>query len=434
MALVSLTAASGCTARIRSDASDGEKRAPGATFRTRAGAPLPETVSLQQTLPPALDYREFELPPGAEIADRSQHMAVFRLDAPESPGHPSLGMLDLQTGRHRIVLRQAANAAAGFSMCNPRLSDTWLAWEEVSPAEEIDPGKADWRLYAAAIDTATLSVGTPRLVDEGRTDYKLRPHFAVARSGVYRSLNMRAGASQERFPRSGSIEALDLETGQKRTLARTSTSYPTLCLADDLLCLTESTDEHTYSVRAVLIDPESGRTSLTLDLANEHPLSHFVRASSEWLAWSTFSAPGDAWPVLYFAPRDGGPLASQRQTTRGPERARAASRGAPTDVMLAGIDSIDPAFFGRYVAFESVDASSAGAPGGVVRHLRRIWVADPAARTRSILLETADGGGWWQTCAAGVRTDALLVWNDLAPWVDDPSGAKTLVRVYRERE
>ena len=105
-------------------------------------------------------------------------------------------------------------------------------------------------------------------------------------------------------------------------------------------------------------------------------------------------------------------------------------------ISMLGIDSIDPAFFGPYVAFESVEPNGSSVGGGAPGRVRRIWVADPEHRTRSVLLETRDrpGEGWWQTCASNTTTEMLLLWNDLGPWTENDAEAKTLVRLYQAKK
>ncbi len=111
-------------------------------------------------------------------------------------------------------------------MLGPRVSDDWIAWEEVSQNEANDPLNASWRLYAASIDATDLAIGTPRLVDEGRTNATMRPHYAVIGSSVYWTANREAGPHQEAFDRFGTIEALDLATGRRRTLRRSDDRLP----------------------------------------------------------------------------------------------------------------------------------------------------------------------------------------------------------------
>ncbi len=384
-----------------------------------AAETYPETISFADGTAPELSYREFELPPGVNITDRTDRLAAYALNDPAFR-HPVFGLLDLRTGVSRVVLRRGVNEQRGYATLTPKLSDSWMAWEEVSPDETTDPNNSQWALYAARIDADRLALGKPILVDRGVTNYKLRPHYVVLASTVYWSVNTRPGPHQEDFPRSASICALDVSTGARKVLRETSTSYPTLCAADGLLSATEIVSPVlAHRVRVLLVDPATGYLVLAGELNNTWRVSHFVRASRDWLAWAVQPADGSEWPNLYVAPRNQPVSPADGTLSR-------------RDVLMAGIESIDPAFFGPYLAFESVEASSGDSMGGVTSRARRIWVTDLERRTRSVLLETRDDdtGGWWQTCAAGRRTQALLLWNDLGPWVEDQTQAKTLVRLY----
>lgn len=379
----------------------------------------PATISFADGTLPELSYREFELPPGVNMTDRTERLAAYALNDPDFR-HPVFGLLDLTSGVSRVVLRRGVNEARGYATLTPKLSDSWMAWEEVSPDETTDPNSSRWALYAARVDADRLALGKPILVDRGVTNYKLRPHYVVLGSTVYWSANMRPGPHQEDFPRSASICALDLSTGGRKVLRETDTSYPTLCAADGLLSATEIVSPMlAHRVRVLLIDPETGDLVLARDLNNNWRVSHFVRASRDWLAWAVQPADGSEWPSLYVAPRNQ-PASSTAGTL------------SRADVLMAGIESIDPAFFGQHLAFESVEISSGGGMGGLTSRARRIWVADLEHRTRSVLLETQDdrADGWWQTCASSRRTQGLLLWNDLGPWVENETEARTLVRLY----
>ena len=112
--------------------------------RRRASSPTRETS------PPALASREFELPPGTEVTDYTHSLAAFSQYGREYP-HAVFGLLNLTSGRRRLVLRAGVNEARGYNTVAPRISDSWMVWEEVSPNETFEPDKTTWRLYAAPV-------------------------------------------------------------------------------------------------------------------------------------------------------------------------------------------------------------------------------------------------------------------------------------------
>ncbi len=418
-----LVAALGCGCSNRSASSRGSSLAQSPPAESQKSSGRPVTSSLLDVAAPRLTYRQLELPPGTEITDYTDHIAAYSRNSLEFP-HPVFGLVDLASGRHRLVLSEGVNEALGYNTVAPRISDSWMAWEELDPDETNDPRNATWRLYAAPIDSANLAIGKPKLIDGGVTNYKLRPHYVVIGTTVFWTANREAGPHQESFPRFGTLEALDLETGRSRTVRRTNTSFVTLCAADGVLSVTESvSDETPERERVLLLDPATGMSLLTVELENDGPLSHFVRVSPDWFSWAVFPEEGAEWPDLHFSRR------TRQVASAGGED----GVSSPSGTFMAGARSIDPAFFGRYVAFESVDTSRNESTAGVRTRVRRIWVADPERRVRAVLLETRDEtrGGWWQTCASEQRTDTLLLWNDLGPWLEDQDEARTLVRLYR---
>ena len=428
-AMVVALASSGCIPNTL-ERSLGERSAPQSSEATPqvalGGTRLAPAPPLRETSLPALASREFALPPGTEVTDYTGSLAAYSQYGREHP-HALFGLLNLTSGRRRLVLRSGVNEALGYNTVAPRISDSWMVWEEVSPNETFEPDKTTWRLYAAPVDGRTLSLGEPTLVDGGVTNYKTRPHYVVIGSTVYWTSNRVAGPHQEAFPPFGTLEALDLPTGRQWTLARSDTRFVTLCAADGVLCVTERTTAGARQGTIVrLVEPATGRELLTRSLGDGGRMSHFVRASEDWLSWAVFPRDQLSWPDLFLEGRQ----------LRTPD-ASATAVAVERDVIPAGSSSIDPAFFDRYVAFESVDTTGRPGIGAGPNAVRRIWIADPVQRTKALLLQTRDddrgvaSAGWWQTCASGLRTDTLLLWNDLGPWLEDQSKAKTLVRLYR---
>lgn len=368
---------------------------------------LPRAVTLVETSAPDFRMDEFELPAGCEITDNTDALAAYAQNTLRAYPSSALGLLDLATGRQRIVVAEPVGKERSFDAFTPMLSDRWIVWEEVSPGEANAMRSAEWRLYAAPIDRSQLAIGPPVLVDEGTTDYKLRPHYGVEDTTVYWSVNTLPSRRQEYVATSGSVCALDLESGRRRTLYRAARPLLALKASGSSVVVVEGPSDpaEASDCRAVVVDARSGARLLEQDLGTRQRPAHFADYASGWLAWAPFSNPGADWPDLYLRRPDG-------------------------SVALAGLDSIDPAFFGRYAAYESVTATRT--PGGVLSRLRQIWGVDtsrPGERFR--LVQTAGEDGWWQTARAGHTQTTLVLWNDLGPWTDDQTQANTLVRAYR---
>lgn len=373
------------------------------------GRPL--TVTFRDVPAPELAFREYSLPVGCAVTDANERWAVYvRTTFAAYPG-AVFGLLDLKTGRRHEILSSPVGSARRFSAFAPRISEDWIVWEEVSPDESAAPRNAEWRLYAAPLDTSRQAIGPPQLIDEGTTDFKLRPMYDVVGSTVCWTVNTVPSARQEYVSRSGTVAAVDLDSGARRTLFESSRSVPTLRADESRIVVTEvaSGTASPYRQSTHVVDVASGRLLGYLDLGNRFSLSHTVDFSAGRFAWASFLQDGAQWPAVHI-------------------------RDARGTVALAAVDAMDPAFFGDYVAFESIATSLAG--GSVTRTARQIWLANPDADTRALLLETSDAsgtGGWWQIAASSGPPETLVLWNDLGPWTEDQSEARTLVRVYDAR-
>lgn len=409
--LASLALQAGCTERGRRSRAAPTRAvtlAEAARAREATAAEIPETITLRDVDTPQLDYREYALPAGCEVTDSTNRLAVYSQNTLKAYPGTVFGLLDLATGERRTALTSPVLAAREFDAFTPRISDTWMVWEEVSPNEAMEMLNAEWRLYAAPLDTARMRLGKPHLIDEGVTDYKLRPFYAVLGSTVYWTVNMVPSRRQEYVARSGSVVALDLASGKSRELYKSPRNVPTLRLKDGRVVVTEhaTADPSTHRQTVRVFDADSGASIDEFDLKNRFAVAHVADYADGWLAWSAFPRDGAEWPSAYLRSPDG-------------------------VLDLAGVSSIDPMFFGDFAAFESVAASFAG--GSTTRRARQIWIANPKQRTRALLLETRDEGGWWQITSSSAPRDTLVLWNDFGPWLEDQPKARTLVRVYRKR-
>ena len=186
----------GCSPRTRhstrSDASTTleSTAVPAALDAEASTAPrLPRSMTITETRMPDFSVGEFELPPGCEVTDNTDSLAAYAQNTGRQYPTSVFGLMDLASGKQRIVLTEPAGTERSFDAFTPMLSDDWLAWEEVSAGEANAMRDAKWRLYAARIDRAQLRIGSPVLVDEASTDYKLRPHYGVEGSVVYWSVS-----------------------------------------------------------------------------------------------------------------------------------------------------------------------------------------------------------------------------------------------------
>ena len=381
-----------------------------------------QLAALTETRAPAWAFRDFYLPAGCSVTDNTDTLAAYEQSTWQPYPGSVIGLLDLEDGRSRTVLDRPMLSARAFDAFTPMLSDSWLVWEEVSPGESNSPRDAEWRLYASAIERDTLRIGEPRLIDEGTTDYKLRPYYGVDGSTVYWSVTTLSSPHQEHVGTSGRVEALDLATGAHTTLYGSGNPLLSLRVSDGHVVIVEDARvvaapgeataggatmrEPPRRDRAVVIDVASGAEVLRYDLPTAGPPGHFADHAEGWLAWASFSEGGGEWPDLYLRSPDG-------------------------QVSLGSRNGIDPVTAGRFLAFETVAVLRR--PSGLLDRRREIWCIDlgrPAERFR-LLATSSPEEGWWQTTRAGRTHRLLVLWNDLGPWTPEPAKARTIVRAYR---
>jgi hypothetical protein len=365
-------------------------------------APRPETIAFADVPAPDLRSADLGLPSGCSVEDYTDDLAAFSRRADPPAVTDSLGLLDLTTGRHAIVRAEAVNATGHWDVFAPRLSDGFLAWEEVTPGEGEDMGHAGWRLYAAPIDRDTLTVGAPLLVATGRTETVQRPFYGVDGTTVYWTRIASPGARRAGTP-PDEVMARDLATGRFRTVY-SAPSIDGFKLSAGTAVVTSSQTAQAgapaTSLVATAIRASDGRVLSSAHLGNVDPLSHFADYAGGWFVW-TESVGGDSEPSAYAIDRAG-------------------------TVTLMSLRSVNPMASPGYAFCESRETTGAPSARGDVRVLRGF---DLAAGTRFELARTVvDTDGIWHTTVAGSRPRTLVVYND--GWV--MTGAETTpVRVYR---
>jgi hypothetical protein len=362
---------------------------------TRVADPLTRTeiAGFVETGTAAVSSRELTLPAGCYVSDHTAGLAAYSQATGVEYPRDTLGLLDLATGRYRTVLPRPVDADRRFDVFTPRLSDEWLAWEEVSPGEGHDPANAVWRLYAARIDPETLAIDEPALIDQGRTAVAPRPFYGV-NGGV---LVWTAGATDAapRAPAGRALMEIDPATGETREVYRAPAPIERLRVRDGLAVLGHrGTESEAETVEVVSI--ESGEV---VDSARPSggPLSHFPDYSERVLVWTAFEHATAPWPDLYLREARGG------------------------DVLLAR-DAMDPRLVDGYVLYERV--SRTGGPGGPGIE---IWMADLARRERSLVL-SGDATHMWQASLTG-DPGRVVCFADTGPW--SGPDACTLVRVVK---
>ena len=374
---------------------------------TRPARADARVITFRDVDAPAIAYKDWELPAKATLEDYTDNFAVYDLASEMEHPNAYLGVLDLHTGRSSIFLKEAVNAADRWDMFSPRLSDQVIAWEEVTPGEGDDMGNAGWRLYAAKFDRASLRIGKPVKVAEGRTDTISRPFYGVYGTTVcWTRMSMAAARKQRRAP-ADSVESLDLATGKTRTVHASLHIIDGFKLSQGVAITTEMTGTPTADtvtpLTAVAVDAATGKVLRSAPLGNGYSLSHFADYADGWFFWTEI-ADGGGEPIAYIMDPQG-------------------------HVSLAGYRSANPMISPRYAFCQS--SAATGSPSAP-RQVAQIRGVDLQARTRFILTATyPDTNGTWRHTIAGSRRNTLVLYSD--PWLYDehPEYQTSPVRVYR---
>ena len=124
----------------------------------------------------ALPYRQIRRAGYWHLADATDRVAAFMKTV--RTGGDELWLLDAQRAILRRALPGAVTPIEGWWISGVEVSDDWIAWEELAPGDDLVQ-EVGWRLYAAPLDRATLSVGEPRLLTSALNTQTQRPLFDV---------------------------------------------------------------------------------------------------------------------------------------------------------------------------------------------------------------------------------------------------------------
>lgn len=349
---------------------------------------------------PALAYADFQLPPSCLVEDLDGGYAVYQQNLHQQYPEQCFGLMDLSTGEYFTVLGEPVNAEGSYFMCSPRLGGGWIAWEEVSPNESIEPDKADWRLYAARVDFANRRIETPVLVDSGNTALYARPFYGFRGDSLIWSRNLTSMNQEARQPHSELLSRVP-SAADEVVLFESGRNWRAVCVEGDVVTVTEAPDSSEDAERVIVIDATSGATLGECTLPDGAQSAHFARyAEDGTILYGAFPGQNVQWPNLY------------------------AVNGGEQSVVRAR--SMDAVRLGKYHLFERVVESG---PRGLTSQL---WGLSAESCTVFMLDERTEG--LWQTPMCASTDDAggvLAVTLDLAPYVADQSMARTMIRVYR---
>lgn len=366
--------------------SGGGAQSPLATAHTQCFARSSERLSLP--------HRDFKVSGSWALDDATDSSAVFRKSM---HGREQVWIMALDDGTRRCVLDRAVTAGQGWWVSGVQLSDRWLAWQEVGPGDDlVQP--VDWKLYAAPIRPATLTLGSPKLIASASNAQAARPLFDLAGSRLFWitttwTATGQVGRSQ--------LTLRDLETGGRHTLYRSRGTLDTVNIRGADAILGERLRQDSPQTRFVIVRLSDGQVRSTLGLDNEFELSHWPAWRNGWLAWAVLPTAEATYPLMYLRHQDG-------------------------RVFDEGGLAVDPCIVGPYLFYQT--RRSNGPWRGDTVSIRALRLGDMT----SFLLEEGDPDHtWWRgTVGAPALGRRYISYLDNTYRARKDSEMYTIVRVY----
>ncbi len=370
-------------------------RDPGVQAAARAeGSPTaPPGLEASGSAPP---YREYRLSGSFRVAAHTERTALLVRETNASYPINELWAMNLQDGRTEVVRRLPVNSGAQWHILGYKLSEGWVAWEEVSPGEETQPpSQVFWRLYVAPFDPAMLRAADATLAAEGVLDKRSRPLFGFDGDALVWMTNQISSGGAE-----GVVRRRELVGGSERVLARVPGGLTALAVSGSDVIVAPVARPGGDAHAVTVLDARSGSTKAVVS-TGPAALSHFPTYHDGWLAWSEFASASDQETAVYLM----------------------APRGTAKRLLVKRAG--DPVLAGPYVFFETDSDAEGGGGAG-----RAGIAGQRLGDSRSFTLVECDrqGGGWWQTVlASGFHRRTFVIFNDLSAWTGKE---ETLVRVY----
>jgi len=372
--------------------------------------------------PDGLSVRRLVLPGSWKMRDYTDKVCAMEFYA-NKPIYPprTTYLVDLATGRRRLALGRPVNAAAHFQILGAKISDHWIAWEEVGPGDDLVVS-VPWALYAARYDPRTLMVGRAVLVDSGNTRDRRQSTTLISSSedssGVTRTkarplfdfsgdtlcwMGNVTGAKSV-----GRVRAVDLGVHRPRLIYKTANTLGTVNASDGRAIVTEYPSDGSAGSLSV-VDVRTRELVERFGLGEGYRVAHFPSVRNGMLAWAVFSAdyPDAMYPDLY----------SRDQQDR-------------FHYIVHG--GHDPCLIGGWLFFVR---SFADSHNGMRRWMAEVDVVDCAANVGYTLAKGyAEGtGNWVGGFGAPATAHTFVAYNDMA--LGGMPGLKkvTLLDVYRVR-
>jgi hypothetical protein len=246
-----------------------------------------------------LSYRQLRRLGYWHLADATDRVAAFEKNIREGS---ELWLLDAEHVVMRRALSGAVTPLEGWCISEVEVSDSWIAWVELAPGDDLVQ-EVEWRLYAAPLDRAALALGEPRLIASALNTQTQRPLFDITGTrlvwlsttwasqstvGVSRLLVRRLDAPDE---------PAELYRSQRGMLTTVSTR-------GERVVVTEVPRKGAVRTRILVVDL-NGRARAAYTVPTRCGLSHWPAWRNGWLAWSPFPDGESGDPITYLRSKSG---------------------------------------------------------------------------------------------------------------------------------
>jgi hypothetical protein len=173
---------------------------------------------------------------------------------------------------------------------------------ELAPGDDLVQ-EVEWRLYAAPLDRASLTVGEPQLIASAVNTQTQRPLFDIAGSRlVWLSTTW---ASQGTVDVSRLLVRRLDAAGEPTELYRSQHGMlTTVSTRGGAVVVTEVPRKGAVRTRILVLD-QVGRPRAAYVVPTRYGLSHWPTWRNGWLAWSSFPDGESADPVTYLRRKSG---------------------------------------------------------------------------------------------------------------------------------
>jgi hypothetical protein len=382
-------------------------------------SPYPVAPDLGEGPVPRVPYTSVRLHGVFDIEDYTDRLCALSENRLDKRPTEAVWLLRLADGKLKKVVSRPVNR--GFNILGLKASDRWLAWEEVSPGDDL-VFACTWKVYAARIDRPTLTLSQRRLVDSGATEspsgsaapgqataipfddagrplYKSRPLFVLVDDRLLwiTDLGTQAHAT-------GELRSVDLRSGERRLMytAPQGSFLGTIGAATGSVWVTEPAHDG-YRVRVAVFNTLTGERVGTFDLDNRTAqLTHFPSLHAGFVAWAVMPTPENAGQsALYLRDPDGvvhripGDANNQHFAGRFFFYGADAQKGVPGAIRdLSEVCGVDLRSLTSFrLAGSNVDTEGSWSVGMNVNYTRHVFLAAksllgiyPGARSRVTIL------------------------------------------------